>query len=56
MLAGMLANGELLPETFHFLEVGWWVVHLVAIPVVFIVGFLVGKRAGARPAAQKPPG
>jgi hypothetical protein len=39
------ANGhELLPEALEFLRWGWWVVHLIAIPVVFLIGLSVGKK------------
>ena len=34
---------EILPEALHFLQWGWWVVHLVGIPVVFFIGMAVGK-------------
>lgn len=44
----ILGNGELLPESWQFLRWGWWVVHLVAIPLVFFIGFLVGKRKGGK--------
>jgi hypothetical protein len=37
-----------LPETFGFLHPGWFLVHVVAIAVVFYIGFLVGKKK-ARP-------
>ncbi len=55
MLWSMLAeaaaeNGELLPETFEFLHAGWWILYLVAIPVVFLIGFAVGKKK-AKPAS-----
>jgi len=33
-----------LPETFGFLHPGWFLVHAVAIVVVFSIGFLVGKK------------
>ena len=50
MIEMMLANGEggLLPETFHFLHVGWWILHIIAIPVVFLAGFAVGKKKGSK--------
>lgn len=44
----------MLPQTFRFLYLGWWIVHLVAIPLVFVLGFLVGRKA-ARPAASQEP-
>ena len=51
------AAGEILPEAFHFLHVGWWVLHLIAIPLVFIVGFVLGGRGGkgSAPAASPKP-
>jgi hypothetical protein len=39
----LLALPEL-PETFGFLHPGWFVVHAVAIVVVFYVGYLMGKK------------
>ncbi len=42
------AEKEILPEALQFLHVGWFIVHLVAIPVVFIIGYVVGKKAAAK--------
>jgi hypothetical protein len=58
MVEGILmaaeAEHELLPETFEFLNLGWWILHLVGIPVVFLIGFLVGRRGSkATPAAPQ---
>ncbi len=33
-----------LPQTFQFLGLGWWIVHLIAIPVVFYIGMITGKK------------
>ena len=33
--------GMQLPKTFRFLNPGWFVVHLVAIPLVFYLGHLL---------------
>ena len=33
-----------LPETFHFLNLGWWLVHVVAVALVFYIGLSVGKK------------
>lgn len=30
--------------TFNFLKVGWWVWHVVAIAIVFYLGYLYGGR------------
>lgn len=39
--------GLVLPEPLQFLNYGWFIVHLLAIPVVFLIGMAVGKkRAG----------
>ncbi|MDD4890880.1 MAG: hypothetical protein PHU85_13245 [Phycisphaerae bacterium] len=40
----IVALGNLLPQSLQFLHVGWFVIHLIAIPVVFAIGFAVGKR------------
>jgi hypothetical protein len=33
-----------LPETLGFLHPGWFLVHAVAIVVLFYIGYLMGKR------------
>jgi hypothetical protein len=33
-----------LPESFHFLRPGWWLTHLVAIPLVGAAGFAVAMH------------
>jgi len=38
-----LLNGNL-PETLEFLHLGWWVIHIVGVVVVFYIGFLTGKK------------
>ena len=44
---------ELLPESLHFLNWGWWVIHAIAIPLVFLIGVCVGKRCRVcKPPAQ----
>jgi len=30
--------------TFHFLKTGWWVLHLIAIAIVFYLGYAYGAR------------
>lgn len=32
-----------LPESFRFLRIGWWIVHIIGISVVFYIGYMVGK-------------
>ena len=39
----LLAAVEL-PEAFGFLEPWWFLIHAVAVVVIFYIGFLVGKR------------
>jgi H+/Cl- antiporter ClcA len=41
-------GGDLLPEALEFLNWGWWVVHLVGIPLVFLIGMSVGKKGKAQ--------
>ncbi|MFP4057485.1 MAG: hypothetical protein ACLF0G_11505 [Candidatus Brocadiia bacterium] len=45
-------EGEVLPETFHFLQLGWWVVHIIAIPLVGFIGYTMGKKAGGGQPSQ----
>jgi len=52
MLTSILADAEILPETFGFLGVGWWVVHVIAIPLVGYLGYLIGKRGAAKPSTS----
>ena len=33
-----------LPESFRFLRLGWWIVHIIGIGVVFYLGTLFGGR------------
>lgn len=48
----MLAHADIdLPETFHFLGLGWWAVHLAAIPLFLVIGYLLGKR---KPIQEEP--
>ena len=42
-MLNLLADVEL-PRTLQFLNLGWWIVHLVAIPLVLVIGMVVGKR------------
>ncbi len=35
---------EILPEPFWFLGWGWWIWHLIVIPLVFWLGMLLQKR------------
>ena len=37
---------------FAFLNWGWWVVHVIAILVVFGIGYKVGKSKGSAPAGM----
>ena len=36
-----------LPETFHFLNAGWLIVHVIAISAVCSIGYLIGKKRRA---------
>jgi hypothetical protein len=33
-----------LPESFRFLRIGWWVVHIIAISAVFFLGYYFGGK------------
>ncbi len=43
MLDYFLAEIEL-PATFHFLNAGWWIIHVIAISAVCSVGYVIGKK------------
>ncbi len=43
---GPTPKGFQLPEAFHFLRPGWWVVHLIAIPLLLVIGSFIGKGCG----------
>jgi len=32
-----------LPEPLRFLNWGWWIVHVIAIPLVFYIGYAVAR-------------
>jgi hypothetical protein len=36
-------GGFSLPPAFRFLRPGWWIVHLIAIPLLLVIGILIGK-------------
>ena len=56
MMHWVLATGEL----FKFPEVSWWILHVVAIVVIFTLGCLYGQKYAAKRAqkagATSPPG
>ena len=52
MLAIILAAKTILPETLHFLNAGWWILHIFAITLAGLVGFSIGKCCGIRYAKQ----
>ncbi|MFP4053052.1 MAG: hypothetical protein ACLFV7_04220 [Phycisphaerae bacterium] len=44
----LLASRDMLPETLHFLNLGWWIIHVVAIVVVGAVGYALGRKNAAK--------
>ena len=48
----LLADVDL-PDTLRFLNGGWWLLHLVAIPTVFLIGFAIGGKRGAKTIASR---
>jgi len=44
-----------LPRTLQFLQPGWFVLHLTAIPVVFIIGMAVGRKTAYRAPGMSNP-
>ena len=44
-MSGMIVTlADLLPETLGFPNVGWIILHLIAIPLVFFIGWKVGRK------------
>ncbi len=39
------------PEGLRFLEAGWWLIHLLAVALVYVYGYRRGRVAGRREAA-----
>ena len=35
---------DLLPQGLKFLEIGWWVIHAIAIWLIFVWGYRRGRR------------
>jgi hypothetical protein len=53
------AAGTVLPEGIRFFTIGWWVIHLIAVALVFAWGYRKGRkdeRHEQRPApvAERP--
>jgi hypothetical protein len=38
------AAGTILPEGIRFFTIGWWVIHLLAVVLVFAYGHRKGRR------------
>ncbi len=38
----LLADVDL-PETYHFLGLGWFIIHLIAIPGFFFAGYMLAR-------------
>jgi len=45
-----------LPPSWQFLGPMWWVLHIVAIALVFYIGYAVGKSSGGGADDAPPPG
>jgi hypothetical protein len=46
---------EILPEPLEFLNWGWWLLHVVAIVVVFYIGWAMAKKKMASSADGESP-
>ncbi len=53
MLTEVIAQVEL-PETLRFLNLGWWILHIIAIIVVGGIGFIIGKNSAKKPGPDVP--
>jgi hypothetical protein len=53
------AAGTVLPEGIRFFTIGWWVIHLIAVVLVFAWGYRKGRKDERReqrpaPGAERP--
>jgi hypothetical protein len=48
------AAGTTLPEGLRFFTVGWWVIHLLAVVLVFSFGYRKGRRDERRERERTP--
>ena len=53
------AAGTVLPDGIRFFTIGWWVIHLVAVVLVFAWGYRKGRKDERRehpsgPSAARP--
>lgn len=39
------AAGSVLPEGLGFLKAGWWLIHVIAVVLVYAYGYRKGRRA-----------
>lgn len=44
----------MLPDALEFLKFGWWVIHVVAIVLLYTYAYRRGVRDGRRSAGSKP--
>jgi hypothetical protein len=45
---------DLLPQGLKFLEIGWWVMHALAIYLVFVWGYRRGRKAERQARLHRP--
>ena len=51
------AAGTVLPDGLRFFTAGWWVIHVLAVVLVFAYGYRKGRRDERRGRGSKdPPG
>ena len=48
------AAGTVLPEGIRFFTIGWWVIHLIAVALVFAWGYRKGRQDERRDRGAAP--
>jgi hypothetical protein len=48
------AAGTVLPEGIRFFTIGWWVIHLIAVALVFAWGYRKGRKDERRERGAAP--
>jgi hypothetical protein len=44
-----------LPDFWQFLNLGWWILHLFAVAIIYLMGVSHGRKLAAKEAAEARP-
>jgi len=46
-------ESEFLPAFWQFLKPGWWILHILAVGIIYLGGIAHGRRRALRPPARR---